>query len=251
MSEYRIQDTTLTGIADAIRSKTGSAATIMVSEMADEIESIPTGGGGSSIPFIGGISNVSERFDLNLVTLMLEVNAPDYSQTRVASTIIFEYNNSWELCVAFTPIYVTNQTGCIVGTDSEDCYYDNPSLELRTSGGEYTECWFGFTNNNRSWTYGKGITFDEPLVLNEEYILKMGVNENGYAYVTLTKVSTGTLILDHISTETVSQTNSYKRRLALGCNARNSRFTGIANFNLAKCYYKENGITLWGVAPTH
>lgn len=46
MSEYRIQDTTLTGIADAIRSKTGSAATILVSEMANEIESIPTGGGG-------------------------------------------------------------------------------------------------------------------------------------------------------------------------------------------------------------
>lgn len=46
MSEYRIQDTTLTDIADAIRSKTGSAATILVSEMANEIESIPTGGGG-------------------------------------------------------------------------------------------------------------------------------------------------------------------------------------------------------------
>ena len=45
MSEYRIQDATLTGIADAIRSKTGSAATILVSEMANEIESIPTGGG--------------------------------------------------------------------------------------------------------------------------------------------------------------------------------------------------------------
>lgn len=46
MSEYRIQDTTLTGIADAIRSKTGSAATILVSEMANKIESIPTGEGG-------------------------------------------------------------------------------------------------------------------------------------------------------------------------------------------------------------
>lgn len=44
MSEYRIQDTTLTDIADAIRSKTGSATTILVSEMANEIESIPTGG---------------------------------------------------------------------------------------------------------------------------------------------------------------------------------------------------------------
>lgn len=44
MSEYRIQDTTLTGIADAIRSKTGSSEPIVVSEMANEIESIPTGG---------------------------------------------------------------------------------------------------------------------------------------------------------------------------------------------------------------
>lgn len=251
MSEYRIQDTTLTGIADAIRLKTGSSAPIVVSEMADEIESIPTGGGGGGISFIGGVSNVSERFDLNLETLMLEVNASDYSQTSVAPTVIFEYNNSWELCVDFTPIYVTNQVGCIVGTDSRDCYYDNPSLELRTSDGEYTGCWFGFTNNNQSWTYGQAITFDESLVLNEEYILKMGVNEDSYAYVTLTRVSTGTVILDHLSAETVSQTNSYQRRLALGSNARNSRFTGIANFNLAKCYYKENGVTLWGVAPTH
>lgn len=45
MSEYRIQDTTLIDIADAIRSKTGSAAPIVVSEMADEIELIPAGGG--------------------------------------------------------------------------------------------------------------------------------------------------------------------------------------------------------------
>jgi len=79
MSEYKIQDATLTGIADAIRSKTGSSAPIVVSEMADEIESIPTGGGGGGISFIGGVSNVSERFDLNLETLMLEINAPDYS----------------------------------------------------------------------------------------------------------------------------------------------------------------------------
>lgn len=182
---------------------------------------------------------------------MLEVNAPDYRQTSVASTVIFEYNNSWELCVDFTPIYVTNQVGCIIGTDSEYCYYDNPSLELRTSGSEYTGCWFGFTNNNQSWTYGKDVTFDESLVLNEEYTLKIGVNEDGHAYVTLTRVSAGTVILNHLSTETVSQVNTYQRRLALGSNARNPRFTGIANFNLAKCYYKENGVTLWGVIPSH
>ena len=62
MSEYRIQDTTLISIADAIRSKTSSAATILVSEMANEIESIPTGGGGEK-------RNKTVQKDLNFIDL--------------------------------------------------------------------------------------------------------------------------------------------------------------------------------------
>lgn len=45
MAEYLIQDTTLTGIADAIRGKTGSADPITVSDMAAQIAGITTGGG--------------------------------------------------------------------------------------------------------------------------------------------------------------------------------------------------------------
>lgn len=40
MAEYLIQDTTLTGIADAIRAKTGSTDAIKVSDMAGQIEEI-------------------------------------------------------------------------------------------------------------------------------------------------------------------------------------------------------------------
>ena len=46
MAEYLIQDTTLTAIADAIRSKTGATDTIPVTDMANQIASITTGGGG-------------------------------------------------------------------------------------------------------------------------------------------------------------------------------------------------------------
>ena len=46
MAEYLIQDTTLTAIADAIRSKTGATDTIPVTDMANQITSITTGGGG-------------------------------------------------------------------------------------------------------------------------------------------------------------------------------------------------------------
>jgi hypothetical protein len=45
MSEYLIQDSTLTDIADAIRAKDGSSAPILTEDMADAIAAIPSGGG--------------------------------------------------------------------------------------------------------------------------------------------------------------------------------------------------------------
>ena len=44
MAEYLIQDTTLTSIADAIRTKGGKTGSIAVSNMATEIENLPSGG---------------------------------------------------------------------------------------------------------------------------------------------------------------------------------------------------------------
>ena len=45
MAEYLIQDTTLTGIADAIRGKTGGTDPVAVSDMAAQIDEIQAGGG--------------------------------------------------------------------------------------------------------------------------------------------------------------------------------------------------------------
>ena len=49
MAEYLIQDTTLTGIADAIRGKTGGTDPVAVSDMAAQIEGIQAGGGGDDV----------------------------------------------------------------------------------------------------------------------------------------------------------------------------------------------------------
>lgn len=46
MAEYRIQGTTLTAIADAIRAKNGTADKLDPQDYADEITALPTGGGG-------------------------------------------------------------------------------------------------------------------------------------------------------------------------------------------------------------
>lgn len=54
MSKYVIEDTTLTAIGDAIRSKDGTTEPILVSDFASKIAAITTGGGsGSSEPSLG------------------------------------------------------------------------------------------------------------------------------------------------------------------------------------------------------
>lgn len=50
MADVRIQDTTLKSIGNAIRSKTGSDALLLPSEMPDAIASISGGGGGLILP---------------------------------------------------------------------------------------------------------------------------------------------------------------------------------------------------------
>lgn len=83
MSEYLIQSETLTGIADAIRGKTGGTDPVAVSDMAAQIEGIETGGGdvlkalidGSITEFVSAdIENVGksafyERTSLEVVSL--------------------------------------------------------------------------------------------------------------------------------------------------------------------------------------
>ena len=64
MSEYLIQGETLTGIADAIRGKTGGTAPVAVSDMAAQIEGIQAGGGGDDVLYAlldRSITEISSR----------------------------------------------------------------------------------------------------------------------------------------------------------------------------------------------
>lgn len=75
MSEYLIQDATLTNIADAIRTKTGGTATLTPSQMASAILSISTstGGGSSSdsnVFYISKQVTVEQVTQGNFVTLI-------------------------------------------------------------------------------------------------------------------------------------------------------------------------------------
>lgn len=64
MAKVFIEETTLTAIGDAIRSKTGKTELIDPANMSTEIASITTGGGGYEIPdkafmFTGDCSNLA------------------------------------------------------------------------------------------------------------------------------------------------------------------------------------------------
>lgn len=66
MAEYLIQDTTLTGIADAIRGKTGGTAPVAVSDMAAQIAGIQAGGGDIDA-FIDG--SIGGEFNSNVISV--------------------------------------------------------------------------------------------------------------------------------------------------------------------------------------
>lgn len=62
MAEYLIQDTTLTGIADAIREKTGGSGTIAVNDMASTIRSIA-----------GGVEDISTEASMDEVLVSTNI----------------------------------------------------------------------------------------------------------------------------------------------------------------------------------
>ena len=59
MAEYLIQDTTLTAIADAVRTKTETTGSILVSDMASKINSIQTGSDVLNFEVVGGTTQPS------------------------------------------------------------------------------------------------------------------------------------------------------------------------------------------------
>ena len=71
MADYLIQDTTLTGISDAIRGKTGGTGPIPVSGMAGAISGIQTGGGGGLLIIDVDMSSMTTSLSTDEVLLAM------------------------------------------------------------------------------------------------------------------------------------------------------------------------------------
>jgi len=82
MAEYIIQGDTLTGIANAIRSKTGSSSAISVANMASAINDISTGSGSS------GGTTVSSNVETGEIFIENESSQVSYNGTFKPSKLI-------------------------------------------------------------------------------------------------------------------------------------------------------------------
>lgn len=119
MAEYLIQDTTLTGIADAIRGKTGETGTIPVPDMASKIDSIKTGGGSA-----GGVSPKAVNFyDYDGTVLHAYTKEEFLALTEMPplpereGLICQEWNWSFEAMQDYTSKYGVCNAGATYTTD--------------------------------------------------------------------------------------------------------------------------------------
>ena len=97
MAEYLIQGETLTGIADAIRAKTGGTAAIKPGDMAAEIRTIEAGGGGGgnvSIDFLA--VQISEWGDVNIWPFKAGMTWEEFYNSQYA-TPMFSLNGVTDL----------------------------------------------------------------------------------------------------------------------------------------------------------
>lgn len=98
MAKYSIEDSTLYGIAEAIRGKTGSSDPIPVSDMAAQIEGITTGGGEPEIDILPSLE-LAPAYQLNMVNAYGVEMMADYSLT-VGETYRVVWDTETYICVA-------------------------------------------------------------------------------------------------------------------------------------------------------
>lgn len=122
---YLIKSTTLEDIADAIREKTGSQDTIVVSNFASEIENIPSGGGGldwSAIGYNTRPSTITNAYN-NAVDILNELDLTRQNASTLYSgrkdiilfpkctfTRCYNFEKTFRQCISLLECDITSQT---------------------------------------------------------------------------------------------------------------------------------------------
>lgn len=172
MGKYVIQDTTLTNIANAIRSKTGSSGMLTPTQMATEILAISSSGGGSSpgsdVFFISEQVTI-EGFTRGGFVTLLSGNAQIASKWNEQNLFVILSPNSMEA------VDTSTYSGCYQWTFMAA---SNKALVPADSG---SDVWYGagiYLMTGKSYSYPS--TLEIPYNLNN-------TNNTNYSYLNVTE----------------------------------------------------------------
>ena len=125
MSEYLIQDTTLSAIADAIRAKTGPAEQLTPEQMIAAITNIQSGGGGDDSSFKEVIErtavNPTLPGDLTNIGLYVFYNCFELALTSLPAGITSIGKNAFFTCTGLTSITFEGTPSSIASNAFSNC----------------------------------------------------------------------------------------------------------------------------------
>ena len=127
MAKYSIEDTTLSAIADAIRSKTGGTDTIAVNQFPSAISALSTGG----VKKTGTVSRVSGYVTIELPT----------SEASDTSAVLIMLLSDTNTALFSGTLNLMNDDFRGVYVDSEG-YSDNANITVTKSSSSYSIKWY-------------------------------------------------------------------------------------------------------------
>lgn len=192
MAEYLIQDTTLEGIADAIRAKTGSSASMTPAQMPTEIASIPTGGGVTTQP-LSVTENGTYTAPSGMAYTPVTVNVPssggglellaDYTASEDVSAIKIDFTASMlgytHYIVEMNARFTGSSTPYIgLNTETANRYYSQLTSSYIYSAMIYVydSARAALVGGSATQTYSLPIEYLHIRAFNENSVIRSGAN---------------------------------------------------------------------------
>ena len=153
MSEYLIQDTTLTAIADAIREKTGGTDQMTPDQMATEISNIKSGDDGSLKSVIERtVSNPTLPSDLTSIGSYAFSNCTSLALTSLPAGVTSIGSYAFFNCTSLTSITFEG-TPKTISSDAFRSCYNLTTINVPWAEGAVANAPWGATNATINYNY--------------------------------------------------------------------------------------------------
>lgn len=235
-NRYTIDESTLVGIADAIREKTNSNAKYSPEEMPDAIKSI---GPEPVLPFVSNVQFVTKtgklaQYDINTNTLLSN------DESAVVVNYDIDYTKPWKVHIKFSLNATITKIYSLIG-----CHVSNnkaPSVQLQPS-----RIWVGYSYGGSGWDITESIQYDMS-TFTPNVVYDLDYYYDGVDSLCLVIMDGSTELINQVYTVSGPHfTSTYK--MALGKNY-NFDYGFNGNLYLDDCYVLNDGQVIFGREQT-